>query len=682
MSWINMLGPWQWLLLAAIPPAILSLYFLKLRRRECVVPSTILWKRALEDLHVNSIWQRLRKNLLLYLQLLFVGLLILACLRPGWSGMNRIGERRIYIIDNSASMQATDEGPSRLESAKAKVRELIADASSNDVGMVIAFSDRADVRQGFTNDRRRLLDAVNSIQPTSRTTDASEALRAAAGLANPGRTSFEENKDIQVADAIPATVYMLSDGAMGEWNDLDLGQLQIEYIPIGQIGTPNLGIVSFALEKSEDGSNTIEAFARVANSGSEHVDCTASLYWNDQLLDAEAVSVDGGQEVGLRFELSGLDGGNLKLQLDHPDALAVDNTAFAAIRPNRQIQVLLVTRGNSAMEKALATRRVQQVASVRIENKEFLDTPEYSSLAADSQFDLIVYDACSPKQMPAANTLFLGGLPPEDIQPPRNPADATNPDPGSAKGPDLEEAQWRFGAIGGPAIILDINRSNPITQYLEMASVSIVESRTVTPPSNGNVLMIADMGPVMAVAPRGPYQDAVVGFDMVRPSEKGIELNTDWGKRRSFPVFVFSAIETLGGGVTQASAPSVQPGQPVHLFLSSRAASYQISPPSGSKLTLERGNDGRFIYTQTEAPGAYDVFAEGLEEPVEKFCVNLFSARESDLAVASELNTGGEKIAASSTTIRARQETWRWLLLLGLALLMFEWVVFNKRVFI
>ena len=169
---------------------------------------------------------------------------------------------------------------------------------------------------------------------------------------------------------------------------------------------------------------------------------------------------------------------------------------------------------------------------------------------------------------------------------------------------------------------------------------------------------------------------------MVRPGEKGIELNTDWGKRRSFPVFVFSAIETLGGGVTQASAPSVQPGQPVHLFLSSRAASYQIAPPSGSKLTLERGNDGRFIYTQTEAPGSYDVFAEGLEEPVEKFCVNLFSARESDLAVASEINTGGEKIAASSTTIRARQETWRWLLLLGLALLMFEWVVFNKRVFI
>ena len=47
MSWINMLTPIQWLLLAAIPPAILSLYFLKLKRRESLVPSTLLWKKAI-----------------------------------------------------------------------------------------------------------------------------------------------------------------------------------------------------------------------------------------------------------------------------------------------------------------------------------------------------------------------------------------------------------------------------------------------------------------------------------------------------------------------------------------------------------------------------------------------------------------------------------------------------------
>ena len=151
MSWISALGPLQWFMILAVPPAVLSLYFLKLKRRELAVPSTLLWRKTLEDIHVNSIWQRLRKNLLLYLQLLFLALLILACLRPGWSGQNRIGERRIYVIDNSASMQATDVAPSRLDLAKKKVRELLSDTAADDVGMVIAFSDRADVRQGFTD---------------------------------------------------------------------------------------------------------------------------------------------------------------------------------------------------------------------------------------------------------------------------------------------------------------------------------------------------------------------------------------------------------------------------------------------------------------------------------------------------------------------------------------------------
>jgi hypothetical protein len=171
MNWINTLGPWQWLLLAAIPPAILSLYFLKLKRRESVVPSTLLWKKAIEDLHVNSIWQRLRQNILLYLQLLFVALLMLACLRPGWSGMNRAGERRIYVIDQSASMQANDESPNRLNWAKDQAKKLIEDASSEDVAMVIATSDRASVEQGFTNNRSLLLQGIDRIEPTLRTTD-------------------------------------------------------------------------------------------------------------------------------------------------------------------------------------------------------------------------------------------------------------------------------------------------------------------------------------------------------------------------------------------------------------------------------------------------------------------------------------------------------------------------------
>lgn len=690
MNWISMLSPWQWVILLAIPPAVLSLYFLKLKRKQLAVPSTMLWRKAVEDVHVNSIWQRLRKNLLLLLQLLFLALLILACLRPGWSGQNRIGERRIYIIDNSASMQATDVDPTRLDAAKKRVRELIEETSSDDVGMLIAFSDRADVRQGFTKERNKLLSSLESIQPTMHNTDLTEALRAAAGLANPGRSSFEDLTDIQVADAVPATVYLLSDGGFGDLGDFDIGKLQIQYIPIGEPTTANVGIVSFAVQRSEDKENQLEAFARIMNHGNSQVSFTASLELDGKLLDASTVTIEPNAEAGLLFELSEMEQGQLKLMVDYADSLAADNVAYAAIRPNRPINVLLVTPGNSALETALQTSRVQQVASLQIQGVSFLTDPKYSESANNSTYDLIVFDQCSPTTMPQSNTLFIGSLPPRD---PANAAKATPATPeeiaagdknplASDEATSLPPSDWVFGELQGPIIVLDVNRSNPMTQYLEMGSVGIVEARTVTPPESGDILMISDAGPVFGIAPRGPFQDAVLGFSIVQATDQGVSVNTDWGIKRSFPVFVYSAVELLGGGITESSAPTVQPGWPIGLQLSSRFKNFEVAFPNGIRTELVRGDESRSIFTQTDQPGAYAIFADSLERPIETFCVNLFSTRESNLATEATVKMGFEKVDASKATAQARQETWRWILLVGLAMLVVEWIVFNRRVFL
>ena len=107
MSWLSALSGWQWLLLSLVPPLILLLYFLKLRRTALEVPSTYLWTKTIEDLHVNSIWQKLRNSLLLILQMLVCLFLALALLRPGCDGDELQGEYFIFLVDNSASMAAT-----------------------------------------------------------------------------------------------------------------------------------------------------------------------------------------------------------------------------------------------------------------------------------------------------------------------------------------------------------------------------------------------------------------------------------------------------------------------------------------------------------------------------------------------------------------------------------------------
>src|SRR5215813_538926 len=120
IEWNTPLGLAAWSALAGVPVGIIALYFLKLRRRPVRVPSTLLWRRSLEDLHVNSLFQRLRRNLLLFLQLLVVFLAMLALLAPRVRGLSGAGQRYVLTIDNSASMGSTDVSPTRLDRAKAE----------------------------------------------------------------------------------------------------------------------------------------------------------------------------------------------------------------------------------------------------------------------------------------------------------------------------------------------------------------------------------------------------------------------------------------------------------------------------------------------------------------------------------------------------------------------------------
>ena len=105
----HFLNAWTGLIAASIfIPSLIVLYFLKLRRREMPVSSTLLWRKAVQDLQVNAPFQRLRKNLLLFLQLLLLAALLLALARPILNYTPGAGPRTIILIDRSASMSADD----------------------------------------------------------------------------------------------------------------------------------------------------------------------------------------------------------------------------------------------------------------------------------------------------------------------------------------------------------------------------------------------------------------------------------------------------------------------------------------------------------------------------------------------------------------------------------------------
>src|SRR5207247_1803823 len=96
--------------LALTLPAIVALYFLKIRRPTRIVPALHLWPSQIRDRQANVPWQRLRPSWLLFLQLLAAAVLVAAAVQPALPAGAALARHSIVLIDASASMQATAAG--------------------------------------------------------------------------------------------------------------------------------------------------------------------------------------------------------------------------------------------------------------------------------------------------------------------------------------------------------------------------------------------------------------------------------------------------------------------------------------------------------------------------------------------------------------------------------------------
>ena len=112
----------------------------------------------------------------------------------------------------------------------------------------------------------------------------------------------------------------------------------------------------------------------------------------------------------------------------------------------------------------------------------------------------------------------------------------------------------------------------------------------------------------------------------------------------------------------------------------SLAREMKLKGPKGEVQTLKRTPQGTFLFNQTDRLGVYEFgAADKLER---RFAVNLFDVRESDIAPRQELQIGHNPVAARPEVNRSQKEFWRWLLLAAFAVLLAEWYVYNRRVYI
>ena len=671
----NTLGPSSWFLLGLIPPAIFALYFLKLRRQPVEVPSTYLWHRVIEDLHVNSLWQRLRKSLLLLLQLLLIALAMLALLRPGWQGESLSGQRFILLIDRSASMSATDgrQAKSRLTDAKLQASALIDQLESDMSAMIIAFDEQPDVVQEFTDNKRLLRESLERIKPSAGRTDVRGALELADGFANPARVMTEDgDREFEVTEQHPVELTIFSDGRFRGVEGFSLGNLQPKFLPIGSFAAQNMAITTFNAIQNEERPELQQAFVKVANFSEQEQSVIVELYLDERLLDAAELKIVADDFKSATFSLPGDSEGKLIAKLAFPpgyeDKLQLDNQAYAVLEDNRDARVLLVTPGNRVLELALSTERVQRLAVVEKVDPEVMKQEDFKIQMQSETYDLMMFDQCVPPAMPLANTVFIGRLPPQE--------------------------EWTQGVSHEPFFapqIIDWQRSHPLLNLVELGNVQIADALLAKPPLGGRVLVDSTRGPLVSIAPRDRYEDVVLGFEIVGKGAKGITFNTDWPRKHSFPNFWFNVLEYFSR--TQANAREHHPPErPVELRVRGSTGNLDIKLPDGSSRQIELSSPGQLDFHETSQLGFYEV--NNGKKVVKSFAVNLFDREESDIRlqtkqegedgveVVDSLSIGYINVTAESPTSPVRRELWKILLLGALVVLMLEWYIYNRRVYV
>ena len=100
----------------ALIPVIILLYLLKQKAKDEPFSSTMLWQEIYKNLEAKTPFEKLKQNILMYLQLLLMLLLILALMAPIWKKGGAAQENVVLVMDNSASMQYLyDSSDTRLE---------------------------------------------------------------------------------------------------------------------------------------------------------------------------------------------------------------------------------------------------------------------------------------------------------------------------------------------------------------------------------------------------------------------------------------------------------------------------------------------------------------------------------------------------------------------------------------
>ena len=612
---MHFLAPLAFAFAAAIPVVVLF-YLLKRKRVVKLVSSTLLWQKFLAETQASAPFQKLRKNWLLILQILLLTLAILALARPYFSATAKPAQRRVVILDASASMQATDESPSRFEKARAEALKWVDSLKDTDEMVIVLAGATTEVKQSATSEKAALRRALQGCVCSDGPTRLVPALRMAESL---------------VRDLDPRTgpeIHLFSDGAVPELNEFENKALPLVYHRVGQSAN-NLGITALDARANPEDARQRAIYVSVANCSPDPRQTDLELLLDDRLVETRPLTIPTGQTSPQVFLAKQSRDGVFTVRLTGQDDLAADNRASIVSLMPKPVKVLLVSRGNRLLEKALRA----------VTNVELASAADLTDPAAG--FDFVVLDGVTPTVWPKGNVLAI----------------------------HVVNTNWLEGVkqVEAPPIV-DWKSAHPLLRYSGFDNVQVVQSLTARTPTWAVSLVEAPQAPLILAGELGRQRIVWIGFDV---------LESNWPLRVSFPIFIANAVEWLDPANARSGQLLVQAGDPFRLALSETPPSAQITLPNGATKSLPLDpTANELVIGDTSQAGVYRLRL-GTNDVV--FCVNLLDAPESSIKPRDALQLGAHTTVSATTAKRANMELWRTIAALGLLVLLFEWWYYHRR---
>ncbi len=515
---------------AALAVPLVVWYVLRSRRPSQLVASTFLWQRTERSVSAAVPWQRFRPDATFWLILLALLLGALALARPFVRVPAQLGDHTVLILDASASMLATEDGPTRLELARREAEDLIGRLSPGQEVSVIEAGSRARVLTSGASDPGAIRDAIRSVRPTHGAPDLVDAFTLAAALQRPGQSTVLHllTDGVLPPEAVQAAPPGLLVNAVGEPRP-NLAVTRVQAVPVGAgtnqvfVQVRNFGTVGSEarITLSVDGTDFVEEAVRLAPRGTE-----------DRVF---TVAGGDGEVLRARVEPVGSDAAGR----DAADSLTVDDHAFAILSSPREVRVMLAGPSNVFLEAALSS-----VPGVTVETSPVVP-------ANLLEIDLLVVDRTAAPDAPSIPTLL--------VAPTEWPA-------------GIE----RTGLSDLPSVTFQAP-GHELLAEVDLSEVALATAQQVTAPALTEVAGGPD-GPLLLAGRIDGTPVVALPFDLL---ESNLPLQTAW------PVFVANAVSWLAGPPVSLPATA---GATLPIVVPAGVEVIEVSPPAGDVIRVDAVN--------------------------------------------------------------------------------------------